>query len=86
MGLVNRAVPPDMLDAATESLARRVASKSPLTVKIGKEGFYRQLEMGLDEAYALVSRAMAENMLAQDAEAGIDAFLDKKPEPEWKGR
>ncbi len=86
MGLVNRAVPPAKLDAETQALARRVASRSPLTVKIGKDGFYRQLEMSLDDAYALVSRVMAENMMAHDAEAGIDAFLDKKPEPEWKGR
>ncbi len=86
MGLINRAVAPAKLDAATEALARRVASKSPLTVKTGKDGFYKQLEMGLDEAYALVSRVMAENMMAQDARDGIDAFLDKKPEPEWKGR
>jgi enoyl-CoA hydratase/carnithine racemase len=86
LGLINRAVPPGRLDAETEALARRVASRSPLTVKIGKDGFYKQLEMGLDDAYAMVSRIMAENMLAQDAEAGIDAFLGKKPEPEWKGR
>jgi len=86
LGLINRAVPPERLDAETEALARRVASRSPLTVKIGKDGFYKQLEMSLDDAYAMVSRVMAENMMAQDAEAGIDAFLDKKPEPEWKGR
>jgi enoyl-CoA hydratase/carnithine racemase len=86
LGLVNRAVAPQRLDAETEALARRVASRSPLTVKIGKDGFYRQLEMSLDDAYAMVSRVMAENMMAQDAEAGIDAFLGKKPEPEWKGR
>jgi enoyl-CoA hydratase/carnithine racemase len=86
LGLVNRAVPPARLDAETQALARRVASRSPLTVKIGKDGFYKQLEMSLDDAYAMVSRIMAENMMAQDAEAGIDAFLGKKPEPEWKGR
>ena len=86
IGLINRAVAPTRLDAETAALARRVASKSPLTVKIGKENFYRQLEMGIEQAYDQVSRAMAENMLALDAEAGIDAFLEKKPEPEWKGR
>lgn len=86
LGLINRAVPPGRLDAETEALARRVASRSPLTVKIGKDGFYKQLEMSLDDAYAMVSRVMAENMLARDAEAGIDAFLGKMPEPEWKGR
>jgi enoyl-CoA hydratase/carnithine racemase len=86
LGLVNRVVDPGRLDAETLALARRIASKSPLTVKMGKEAFYRQAELGLAEAYDLASRVMTENMLAADAEAGIDAFLDKKPEPDWQGR
>ncbi len=86
LGLVNRVVDPGRLDAETAALARRIASKSPLTLKIGKEAFYRQLEMGLKDAYDYASRVMTENMLAADAADGIDAFLDKKPEPDWQGR
>ncbi|MCK6452115.1 MAG: enoyl-CoA hydratase [Alphaproteobacteria bacterium] len=86
LGLVNRVADPARLDAETAALARRIASKSPLTVKIGKEAFYRQLEMGLKDAYDHASRVMTENMLAADAAAGIDAFLDKKPEPDWQGK
>lgn len=84
-GLVNRVVPPHGLDNAVTELANRIASKSPLTVKIGKEAFYRQLEMPLDDAYAYTSKVMATNMLARDAEEGIDAFLEKR-KPTWEGR
>ena len=84
MGLVNRVVPEAELDQATMELAGRIASKSPLTLAIGKEAFYRQLEMPLDDAYAYASRVMTENMMAHDAEEGIDAFLEKRP-PVWKG-
>ena len=83
-GLVNRAVADDALDAAVAELAAKIAAKSPLTVKTGKQAFYSQLEMGLDEAYAYASRVMTENMLAKDAEEGIDAFLEKRP-PVWRG-
>jgi enoyl-CoA hydratase/carnithine racemase len=85
-GLVNRVVAPGTLDAATDALARQVASKSPLVLKIGKEAFYRQAGMGLEEAYAYTSRVMTENMLARDAEAGVDAAIAKRPPPEWQGR
>ncbi len=83
-GLLNRVVEPERLDAETLNLARKIASKSPLTVKIGKEAFYQQLELGLSEAYDYASRVMAENMLARDAEEGIDAFLEKRA-PVWRG-
>ena len=66
------------------STRRTIASKSPLTVKIGKEAFYRQAEMSLEEAYAYASRVMVENMLARDAEEGIGAFIGKR-EPAWTG-
>ena len=85
LGLVNRVVAPAKLEAETRALAETVAKKSPLVVKIGKEAFYRQLEMPLAEAYAYTSRVMTENMLARDAEEGIDAFLEKR-EPKWEGR
>ena len=85
LGLVNRVVAPDKLAAETRALAKTIASKSPLVVKIGKEAFYRQLEMPLADAYDYASRVMTENMLARDAEEGIDAFLEKR-EPKWEGR
>ena len=78
-GLVNRAVPKDELDGTVETYCRQIASKSPLTLKIGKEAFYRQLEMPLENAYDYASEVMVTNMLARDAEEGIDAFLEKRP-------
>ena len=84
MGLVSRVVPEAELAGATQALAAKIASKSPLTLAIGKEAFYSQAEMGLDEAYAYASRAMTRNMLARDAEEGIDAFIEKR-QPVWQG-
>lgn len=84
-GLVNRVVPAGKaLDGAME-LAQRIASKSPATVKIGKQAFYRQLEVGLGEAYQQAASVMVENMLYQDAKEGIDAFIEKRT-PTWTGR
>ncbi|MEZ5844428.1 MAG: enoyl-CoA hydratase [Hyphomicrobiaceae bacterium] len=84
LGLVNRVVPAgDVMDEAL-ALARLIASKSPLTVAIGKEAFYRQLEMGLADAYAYTSEVMVENMLKRDAEEGIGAFIAKRS-PTWTG-
>ncbi len=84
IGLINRAVAPDQLDAAINELAGQIASKSPLVLSIGKEAFYRQAEMNLDEAYAYAAQVMTTNMLARDAAEGIDAFLEKRP-PNWRG-
>jgi enoyl-CoA hydratase/carnithine racemase len=84
-GLVNRVVAPEALEEETMALARRIASRSTLTVKTGKEAFYRQREMGLEEAYRYATSVMVENMLARDAEEGIGAFLDKR-EPRWEDR
>jgi enoyl-CoA hydratase/carnithine racemase len=84
LGLVNRVVPEDRLDAEVEAMARTIASKSPLTLKIGKEAFYRQLELPVAEAYAYTARVMTENMLARDAAEGIDAFLERRS-PVWCG-
>ncbi len=84
LGLVNRVVPEAELDTAVAALAAQIVQKSPLTLGIGKEGFYRQAEMGLDEAYAYASEVMTRNMLAHDAAEGIDAFLAKRT-PEWTG-
>ncbi len=82
MGLVNRVVAPDKLEDETGKLAALIASKPRATVKTGKEAFYRQLEMGLSEAYDYASRVMTENMLAAEAEEGIGAFVEKR-EPKW---
>lgn len=84
IGLVNRVVAATLLRAETTKLAASIAARSPLTIKIGKEAFYRQAEMGLEEAYAYASQVMTDNMLARDAEEGIGAFLAKRA-PEWSG-
>lgn len=85
IGLVNRVVPAGREREEALALAREIAAKSALTVKIGKEAFYRQLEMSLADAYAYASKTMVENMLARDAEEGIGAFLEKRA-PEWQDR
>jgi len=84
IGLVNRIVPEANLDAAVTELADRIAGKSPLTLAIGKEAFYRQAEYELDAAYRYAAEVMTRNMLARDAEEGIDAFLGKRT-PVWTG-
>jgi len=84
IGLVNRIVPEADLDAAVTELAARIAGKSPLTLAIGKEAFYRQAEYDLDAAYRYAAEVMTRNMLARDAEEGIDAFLGKRA-PVWTG-
>ncbi|TAN59242.1 MAG: enoyl-CoA hydratase, partial [Magnetospirillum sp.] len=83
-GLINHAVAPERLEDEVAEMAALIAAKSPYTVKIGKEAFYRQLEMGLDDAYGHAAAVMTTNMLARDAAEGIDAFLAKRP-PRWEG-
>ena len=82
LGLVNKVVPADQLSAETTALAELVASKLGAAVKIGKEAFYQQLEMGLAEAYAFTGEMMVENMMYRDTEEGIQAFLEKRS-PDW---
>jgi enoyl-CoA hydratase/carnithine racemase len=82
LGLVNRVVPESELHEATLRLARRIATRSPVALRFGKVSFYRQLEVSLEEAYALTSDVMAENLLDPDAAEGIDAFFGKR-EPHW---
>jgi enoyl-CoA hydratase/carnithine racemase len=84
IGLVNRVVSSSELDRAAYAFAEKISSKSPLTLKIGKKAFYEQAEKDLRAAYEYSSRVMVENMMARDAEEGIDAFLEKR-EPRWKG-
>ena len=84
-GLVNRVVPLAQLDEEIRKLTDSILAKTPVAIKAGKQMFYRQLEMGLDEAYELASETMACNMMAEDAQEGIDAFVAKR-KPQWKGR
>jgi len=85
IGLVNRVVPEAELDNAALNFAEKIASKSPLTLKIGKKAFYDQLDKDLRSAYEYCSRVMVENMMTRDAEEGIDAFLEKR-DPVWQGK
>ncbi len=83
IGLVNRVTEDADLAQDTVSLAKLIASKSSLTLKIGKEAFYKQRDMPLSEAYDYASKVMVENMLKHDAKEGISSFLDKR-EPKWQ--
>ncbi len=82
LGLINRAVPHDDLETATNELAETIAAKLGVAVKIGKQAFYKQLEMPLTEAYDYTRDVMVENMLDRDTAEGISAFIEKRP-PEW---
>jgi enoyl-CoA hydratase/carnithine racemase len=82
LGLVNRVVPPDQLHGEAIELGRRIAARPAATLKIGKEAFYRQLEMPLEEAYRYAAGVMVDNMLHAEAKEGIGAFLDKR-KPRW---
>jgi len=84
MGLVNKVVPAADLDRAVAEFAATITSKSPLTLQIGKEAFYKQIEMPIEDAYAYASAVMTRNMLARDAQEGIDAFIEKR-KPVWTG-
>ena len=83
-GLINAAVSAEELNERVMHFATRIASKSPLTVRIGKTAFYQQLPMPLADAYAFTSRVMTDNMQTHDAREGIDAFMAKR-DPEWRG-
>ncbi len=85
IGLVNRVAPADALDAVVARVAGKIAAKSPLTLAVGKEAFYRQIDLEVEAAYAYAARVMTENMMAVDAAEGIDAFIGKR-EPVWCGR
>ncbi len=82
IGLVNRVVPDDELDAVTTLLAEKLATKSAFGLALGKQGFYRQLEMGVSDAYAFAGAEMARNAMDRDAAEGFDAFIEKRA-PVW---
>lgn len=81
-GLVNRVVPADRLDAEIESMVAAIASKPRVAVAMGKQLFYRQLEAGIEAAYADAGRTMACNMMEPDTLEGVQAFIDKRA-PDW---
>ena len=83
IGLVNQAVEDTQVEAAVGALARKLAGKSLMTLKTGKQAFYRQVDMDLPDAYAFAADVMTENMLRQDAEEGVGAFLEKR-DPVWR--
>lgn len=85
IGLINHAVDEAELSDTSMALARKIASKSSLTVATGKQAFYQQSEMSLAEAYRYASKVMVDNMLAQDAEEGIGAFIEKR-DPVWSDK
>ena len=85
IGLINDYYPISRLEKEVLKIAKKIASKSNLTIKIGKKAFYKQLEMPLKKAYKYTSRVMTENMMSLDAKEGISAFLDKR-NPQWKNK
>ena len=82
-GLVNRVVPADQLDSEVRSLALKIAEKPPATIAAGKRAFYKQMELGLDKAYALASTVISDAFAHEEGRAGMDAFLDKRPPPKY---
>ncbi|GIW44925.1 MAG: enoyl-CoA hydratase [Candidatus Binatia bacterium] len=84
-GLVNRVVPAGRLDDAVQELADRIVAASPLTVSLGKQAFYRQIELDQHQAYAYAREVMSLNAMASDAQEGMCAFLEKRA-PRWSGR
>ena len=85
IGLINNHFSKSRLNKEVLKLAKIIASKSNLTIKIGKQAFYKQLEMPLRKAYAYTSKMMTLNMMAMDAKEGISAFLEKR-KPKWKNK
>jgi enoyl-CoA hydratase/carnithine racemase len=85
IGLLNRAVAAEDLEEAVMTMARKIASKSSMTLATGKRAFYAQREMALADAYDYATQVMVENMLARDAEEGIGAFIEKRA-PQWQDR
>ena len=85
IGLINDFYPKKRLEKEVTKLAKNIASKSNLTIKIGKQSFYKQLEMPLKKAYSYTSRMMTLNMMAKDAHEGISAFIEKR-KPKWKNK
>ena len=85
ISLINDCVPNDQLTKSVMDLAKKISEKSQAVLKIGKEAFYKQIDMTLSEAYDYASNVMVENMLKLDAEEGIEAFISKRT-PKWQDK
>ena len=85
IGLINDYYPISELEEEVLKLAKKIASKSNLTIKIGKKAFYKQLEMPISKAYKYTSEITTKNAMELDAEEGISAFLEKR-KPNWKNK
>ena len=85
IGLINDCYSPKNLNSNVLKIAKKISSKSNLTIKIGKQAFYKQLEMPLEDAYKFTSKMMTLNMASKDAKEGIAAFLEKR-KPNWKNK
>ena len=84
-GLINRVVPSDQLAGETKALAEKIAEASPITLRIGKEAFYTQVNLADTQAYDYAVKVMVTNLFAEDAQEGLTAFLEKR-KPDWKGK
>ena len=85
IGLVSRVVAPEALEAEVDALARRIASRSPSAISSGKQMFYRQLELGVSDAYALAGGVIARGFVGEEGREGVAAFFEKRT-PLWRGR
>lgn len=83
LGLINRAVPADQLESETRAMADTIASKLSAAVKVGKEAYYHQLEMPIEEAYAYTSEVIVTNLMQPDTVEGMQAFIEKR-DPDWE--
>ncbi len=84
-GLVNRVAEPEELEQSTRALARQIAAASTVTIEVGKRAYYDQIDLGLPAAYELCQEVMSANAIAEDAQEGMEAFLEKR-QPVWRGR
>lgn len=85
MGFVNRLAPADQLNQLVDELAAKIASKSSMTLKTGKQAFYQQIDKNINEAYDYCGQVMVDNMMTHDAQEGIDAFIAKR-DPVWQDK
>jgi enoyl-CoA hydratase/carnithine racemase len=84
-GIVNKVVPAEEFDAAVDEWATKLASKSPLIMRLGKDAIWRQMDMALDEALDYLRSQLTIELSTEDAIEGVTAFFEKR-EPQWKGR
>ncbi|WP_198939547.1 enoyl-CoA hydratase [Motiliproteus sp. MSK22-1] len=84
IGLINRVVNEESIEESVQTMAKQLATKSPLTIRTGKQAFYHQIDQGLADAYNHCSKVMSCNLNSEDAQEGINAFLNKRPAV-WKG-